>query len=153
MHRHSLVHVLVIAPDRLRRLACAAEFHGASVLRSGPLVSVDCATEEPMLSRALLGWSRHTLDASGAHPLWAVAHGTLVLDRITRLSEESQSRLYELVRRPRSGSGGEWCGRLIATCDEAPEAAVAAGTFSGPLLDCLDKVRLDLRANPAAGAA
>ena len=145
--------MLVIGRERERRLVCAAEFHRASVLRSGPIIAVDCATEEDLFVRALLGWSVRAAASSLVHPLWAAARGTLVLDRVTRMSPVAQKLLYDLVRRGPAEPGAvrpEWCGRLISASEEPPERAVARGAFSGPLLDCLDKVRVDVRSRHAA---
>jgi DNA-binding NtrC family response regulator len=147
------VHVLIIAHDAVLRRACAEEFHRASVLRSGPLVGVDCATQEDLLERSLLGWSVHTLDRA-AHPLWAAARGTLVLDRVTWLSAANQKRLHDYLRRVDiAGAAASGFGRLISMCEAPPEDAVERGEFSAPLLDCLDKVRVTPGADPCRGAA
>lgn len=144
--------MLVIARDGALRRACAAEFHEASVLRSGPLVTVDCATEEDRLARSLLGWSVRSHDAA-VHPLWAAARGTLVLDRVTRLSADTQKLLHDFVRRASAEAGAFGYGRLISMCETPPELAVERGEFSAALLDCLDKVRVTPRPQPWRGAA
>lgn len=120
------------------------------------MIAVDCEAEEDLLARALLAWSVQTLESSCVHPLWPVARGTLVLDRITRLSAPMQNLLHDLVRRGRTEPGApgfEWCGRLISACDETPEVAVERGAFSAGLLDCLDKVRVTPGAHTFRGAA
>lgn len=143
LHRHSLVNVLVIGCDADRRAACAAAFHAASPLRSGPLIHVDCAAEGALAHRALEAWSLRSAGPR-VHPLWAAARGSLAFDRITRLAPASQRLLHELLCRDRGRDGSPFpgCGRLIAMSEEPPERAVERGEFSAALLDCLDKVRV-----------
>lgn len=153
LHQHGLFNVLVVMPDRDRRLAAAAEFHRASVLRDGPMVVMDAASEEARIEQALIGWSFGASAGGVVHPLWAVARGTLVLDRVTRLRARTQELLHDLILRRPSAAGFDWCGRLIAGSDESPERAVARGAFSAALLDSLDKVRVDDLAHRIRGAA
>lgn len=143
LHRHSLASILVIGGTASEREAMARAFHRASPIRDRPFMALDCGRDEAMLRSALQGW---LLPGGGVpHPLGDVEGGTLFLERIERLSPLTQQQLLVLAHHLRSGleRGSNLPARLAAGCGtsllDAPRPAIAR-----ELLDCLDKIRVEL---------
>lgn len=138
------------------RLAVARAVHGESVLRLGPFVALDCATEEPKLRDALGHWLEFTGCATAAHSLWSAERGTLYLESVGRLSADAQQQLLEFAARDFLSSSGRdrrGAGRLAVGCDEDPWDLVAEGRFLPQLADVLDKIRVDLEPRRRGGTA
>lgn len=154
-HRHGLTHVLILGGDAGDRRATALTIHAESLLRSGPLVSLDCATEADRLARALDAWMTDSTDSSDLS-LMAAERGTLFLDRVERLPDTAQARLLAFVAH-RAGAmttlDRRWGGRLICGSGDDLDALARSGRFLLPLLDCLDKVRVSLEPARRGGAA
>jgi len=148
LHRHSLAHVLVMGGTAERRAAMARAFHVESPLRAGPFLCVDCGHDEPAVQRAIRCWLSSIDRHSSDNPLRASERGTLFLDRIEELSEETQRLLLALVRAHASGVSDAWAGRLATGSAVELERAVAGGRFLSSLFDCLDKVRIVLGPQP-----
>jgi DNA-binding NtrC family response regulator len=152
----NLSHLLVVGGSPAERLCVARAVHGESVLRLGPFVAVDCATEEPKLREALSDWLGFAGRTNSAHPLWSAERGTLFLDAIGRLSADTQQQLLAFAARDLLNSSGRearGAGRLAAGCDEDPWDLVAQGRFLAQLADVLDKIRVDLDPRRQQGTA
>jgi DNA-binding NtrC family response regulator len=140
-----------------QRLEIARAFHLSSPLRRGPFHVLDCAREEALLARALQTWLIPGTTRPGSAPLHEVECGTLYLDAVECLSAPTQRLLLALARRlhgaadePRSESGPV---RLAVGSAEDLDEAAEQRRFSGALLDCLDKIRVDLGRVASRGAA
>jgi len=151
----SLAHLLVVGGSADERLRVAKLVHDESALRLGPFVSLDCASEEPKLREALSDWLQIAGSAPAAHPLWSAERGTLYLDSIGRLSQETQVQLLAFASRDLSASSRDHRGaaRLMVGNDEDPWDLVAQGRFLPQLADVLDKIRVDLHARRRGGTA
>ena len=81
--------------------ALARAVHAASVRRSGPLVSVDCAGFSPMLLEdELFGHEPGAFEGTGdarAGALELAHNGTLVLEEVSALSPELQTKLAAAI--------------------------------------------------------
>jgi DNA-binding NtrC family response regulator len=143
LHRHSLVSILVIGGTAPVREEMARAFHRASPLRDRPFMTLDCGRDESTLRRALQGW---LLPArGGANPLRDVEGGALFLDRLERLSKPAQQQLLVLAHHIQGGPGtaSNMPARLAAgsptsLLDDSPKG------IAPELLDCLDKIRVEL---------
>jgi len=136
------------------REAMARAFHRASLLRHRPFLALDCGHDESILRRALQGWLLPAIGGPQPNPLHDVEGGTLFLDRLERLSRPVQQQLLELVHHIRGGheAVSNLPARLAAgsaalLLDDSPEG------ITPELLDCLDKIRVDVGAGPRRGAA
>jgi DNA-binding NtrC family response regulator len=155
LHHHSLMNLLVVGGDARGRRKVAEAFHSTSLLRLGPFVSIDAERNEPLIARALYGWLSPARSDVQAHALTGAERGTLFIDGVTTLSKPTQRLLLAFSRlcSPEPVVGGiAWTGRLAVGAGEDPALAVSDGRFSAPLLDCLDKIRIEI-AWPARGAA
>jgi DNA-binding NtrC family response regulator len=156
LHRHSLIHVLIMGGSPEERRAVALAFHGESPMRSGPLVRIDCATEEPRLCRALQSWIMGTIDSSDSS-LMAAERGTLYLDHIDSLSSPAQRLLLAFVTHHAGVAHRDftdaWGGRLVCGSAAHLGDAVEGGRFLAPLYDCLDKARIELDSAWQGGVA
>ena len=153
LHRNSLTNALILGGTSAERAEWAHAFHRESPLRLGTLVSLDCATDEPRLKTALRDW---TAGVETADPrMLAAQHGTLFLDSIDLLSNESQRLLLEIAAAPPAERGRSHIpsiGRLICGSTARLVRACAEGRFLLELYDALDKIRVDLD-RPVEGAA
>jgi DNA-binding NtrC family response regulator len=154
LHRHSLVSVLVTGGSEREREAMACAFHRASPLRDRSFLTLDCGRDESILRRALQDWLLATPGVPDPNPLRAVEGGTLFLDRLERLSKPVQQQLLELAHHIRGGheTASNIPARLAAgspapLLDDSPEG------IAPELLDCLDKIRVDVGLGPGRGAA
>jgi DNA-binding NtrC family response regulator len=140
-----------------QREAVARAFHQSSPVRRGPFLSVDCAREEPRLSRALQSWLMPDGAGGDPNPLRESERGTLYLDAVGSLSAPTQRLLLILARRlqgePLTMGDGPGPFRLAAGSPEDLEEAVEQRRFSSALYDCLDKIRVGLGRLPRQGAA
>ena len=146
------MNLLVTGGDAHERRLVALTFHRESPQHLGPFVTVPCGLEEEHLTAGLEAWAA-TGDATAADALLAAQGGTLFLDEIGRLSRHAQRLLLLFVRQ----LGGDTCDdgpplRLAAGNEGNLDQAAADGAFSPPLLDCLDKIHVELAA-PVRGAA
>ena len=154
LHRHSLVSVLVTGGCEREREAMACAFHRASPLRDRTFMTLDCGRDEPTLRRALQGWLLPALAATNPNPLRDVEGGTLFLDRLEQLSKPAQQQLLVLARHIRGGS--ETASNLparLAAGSAAPLRDDSPEGIAPELLDCLDKIRVEVGAVPRRGAA
>jgi len=124
-------------------------FHDASPVRAGPILRLDCALHERRLRAALQEWVMADDRGSGSQLLRQSAGGTLFLDGLGRLAPETQELLALFAQRPLGESPGTLhrpraC-RLAAGSARGLVTRVREGSFSGALLDCLDKIRFQLR--------
>ena len=127
----------------------ALAFHHESPQRLGPFVSVACAREEELLVVGLEAWAAGS-EPPAADPLRAAQGGTLFLDEVGCLSLDTQRILLIFVLHLADEARPPM--RLAAGHEEDLDVAAAEGAFSPPLLDCLDKIHVELAA-PVRGAA
>ncbi len=156
LHRHSLSNVLVVGGTDIQRLDVARAFHRASPVRGGPFVAVDCAQDHATVWRALQLWLGSD-EPPAANPLAECECGTLFLDSIELLPQESQRLLLALTRRLELAWEGAASPRgplrlAAGNADDLAEA-VEQRRFSAALFDSLDKIRVGLRRVPWRGAA
>lgn len=156
LHHHSLMNLLVVGGDASRRREVAETFHRSSPLRTGPFVVVDAERDESLLARALYGWLSPGRFGGEPHPLTGAERGALYVDGVTSLSKATQRLLLAFSRlcspEPLEGEI-PWTGRLAVGAAEEPSLAVSDGRFSAALLDCLDKIRIEIATWPERGAA
>lgn len=148
----SALPVLILGPTGAGKELLAQRVHKGS-RRSGPLVSVNCATfSRELIASELFG---HTQGAfSGASTaragLFAAAQGgTLFLDEIAELPLEQQPALLRALQEGRVrpvGSDREVPidVRIVAASHQRLDDAVAAGTFRADLLGRLAGFRVEL---------
>ena len=157
MHRHGRSSLLVLGGSEGERLEVVRAFHEAGLARRGRLVAVRCADDEPVLRRALQLWLTAAGDAAEVNPLRACEDGTLYLEGVHALAEPMQRQLVVLARRiageSPDGRAGALPLRLAAGDADGLDAAVEQRRFSAALLDCIDKIRVDLRGAGRRGAA
>lgn len=151
LNRSSRTTVFIVGGDPHQRLDVARHFHERSPMRVAPLVALDCSRQELLLTSALTAWLGGSVEAPCAI---GIRHcGTLFVDRIHALSMPAQRLLSELINRMGQpwwkNDSSTWWGRLVAGTEVDLEAIVAEGAFSAPLLDGLDKVRVEI---PSTGA-
>lgn len=151
LHRHSLANLLVLGGTSEERAEVARGFHQGSPLHAGPVVAVDCRSEEARLRSSLESLLACTSRTRAENPMWSAARGTLFLDSIESLSEPTQRLLLTFAERFAPGrdegqevEGIDWVGRLSAGSSEDPTIAVAEGRFLEALYDHLDKIRVEL---------
>lgn len=144
LHRHSLIHVLVVGGSIERRVAVAHAFHEGSPLHAGPFLHVDCALQHELVRSALEFWIAGGHGDPGGNPLRASERGTLFLDQVDRLPLETQRLLLAFAEQTTRDLQGGWAGRLIAGSERDLSEAVHSGQFVAALYDCLDKVRIEL---------
>lgn len=153
LHRHSLTNVVVIGGTAERRVQVARAFHRESPLRGAEFAVVDARVDDERLMSALLAWSAG-VRATEPNPLGSVGHGTLFIDHVERLSQESQRLLLGLAERilgePSVPADAPGPGRIVAGNPHPLAATVAEGRFSDALYDALDKVRVELEVPPGA---
>lgn len=145
LHRHSLVSILVIGGAAGEREAMARAFHRASPLRDRPFMTLDCGRDESTLRRALQGWLLPASGVPNPNPLRDVEGGTLFLDRLERLSARAQQQLLVLAHHIRGGPGTalKMPARLAAG-SAAPRLDDPRPAIAPELLDCLDKIRVEV---------
>lgn len=157
LHRHSLSNLVVLGGSEAQRLAAARAFHCASPARGGPFVALDCAREEARLRHALQLWLISDGAPAARNPLRECERGTLYLDAVEHLSDETQRLLLALTRRleeDRQGAGpASGPLRLAVGNVEDLAEAVEQRRFSSALYDGLDKIRVRLGRVPWRGAA
>lgn len=139
IHRRSLTPVLILGGGAADRAQLARAFHRESPHHAGAFVRVDCMGEESDFAAALQDYLLAG-DSAAGNVVHEAEAGTLFLDSVDSLAPRTQRLLLELVSR----APGAWNGRVIvgSLVDLAPE--VASGRFLGELLDCLDKLRVQL---------
>lgn len=146
LHGESLTNVLIVGGSAERRDQVARAFHQESPLRTGAFVHVDCARDEAGLQQALQEWTSETAPP-GPNPYRAAERGTLYVDPVERLSQDTQRLLLALAKQLQGqhGTRGRSCpGRLVAGNPNVLTDAIAAGRFMAALQDALDKVRVQL---------
>jgi len=152
LHRHSLIHLLVLRGAAAERAHIARAFHRESPLRLGPFVALQCGRDEARLQAALRGSLAGTDRDLGENPLHASEGGTLFLDGVECLSLETQRLLLGflggLSSANSSGEPLDWAGRLAVGSAADLAGEVEAGRFLPPLYDSIDKIRVEL--GPAA---
>ncbi len=140
--------ILIVGGPRVTRLATALACHQSSALGPRPLVAVDCATQEAQLLAALEAWVTGPTEAAEPALLKGCAGGMLYLDAVERLSPATQ-RLLLLLAHQLPAHSYEAVSlsvpcRLAAGSPGDLREQVAAGTFDAELLDCLDKLRIEV---------
>ena len=148
LHRHSLIHLLVLRGAAAERAHIANAFHRESPLRLGPFVALRCDRDETRLQAALRGSLAGADRDLGENPLRASEGGTLFLDGVERLSLETQRLLVGFLSGLSSAnSSGEalaWAGRLAVGSAADLAGEVEAGRFLPSLYDSIDKIRIEL---------
>src|SRR5262249_15356737 len=145
-HRASLVNVLVLGGFPGERTAIVRAFHEDSRLRRGPFVTVRAGIDSAQLAASLMAQLGLTSRRSFDSDLFSASEGgTLFLDDIERLPLETQRLLIEFLSHGRSEHAADsgWAGRLAAGSSKDLEVLSACGEFHEPLLDALDKIRID----------
>lgn len=152
MHRHSLIHLLLLGGTPSERAEVAIAFHRESPVRYGAFVTARADRDEASLQAGLRGWLSSADPEPGRSLLRAADGGTLLIDFVERLSLDSQRLLLRFLRRlAPAGDAGEapaWAGRLAVGSSLDLEAEVSAGRFLPSLHDSLDKIRVDLGLDP-----
>lgn len=145
LHRHSLVSILVVGGTAREREEMARAFHRTSPLCERPFMTLDCGRDESTLRRALQGWLLRARGLPSPNPLRHVQGGALFLDRLERLSTTTQQQLLVLAHHIQSGdrTALNMPARLAAglaapLLDDSPKG------IAPELLDCLDKIRVEL---------
>ena len=157
LHRGSLTNLLVFGGDSDQRLEVVRQFHHESPLRNGPLIRLSGRSDERGLLRALRAGLIDADPDAGDLPARIASCGTLFVDEVGDLSFEAQ-RLFLLFARG-SASTVTWLdetrpfGRIAAGNPVDLAALVAEERFSAPLLDMLDKLRIELSPARMKGAA
>jgi len=146
LHERDRISVLVVGGSPGRRLQVAHAFHRRSRLRRGPFVCIDAGREEAVLRDALRSWGSR--EGAGSDPVAAAQQGTLFIESVSMLSDETQRLLLEFCLRHLNAtpqtSAHPWIGRLVVGDGYRVRRAVRAGAFSPALYDAVDKVRVDL---------
>ena len=147
-HRRSLVNVLILGGTHRQRVRVAYEFHRESVLRGGPFLCLDARHDDERLRMALQAWTSATDPDPGADLLRAAERGSLFVDSVANLRQETQRMLLAFMRtsandRLDTGVDG-WVGRILVGDAGQLSVATAEGKFSGALYDALDKLRVEL---------
>jgi hypothetical protein len=153
LHRNGLLHVFVTGGSDAARREVADEFHDASPLAGGSIVHLDARRDDAVLRAALERWIAGEGLAVTTDPLTASTHGTLFVDHFAALGRPTMRLLLMLAQRPVPGSGGGlagWGGRIVVGAPADPAPAAAADPLLTELRDCLDKIRVNLRAPAAA---
>jgi len=153
LHRHSLIHLLLVGGTPGERARLAFAFHCGSPLRRGPFVHLQGDRDEDRL-RCALQCALSAVDCERSDdPLRESEGGTLFLDRVSCLSLATQHFLLRLLGSLPTPLGATWAcfGRLAVGSAEPLEGAAAAGRFLPALFDILDKIRVELRSGSPGG--
>jgi DNA-binding NtrC family response regulator len=151
LHRHSLIHLLLVGGTARERTWLALAFHRESPLRRGPFVRLRGRRDEDRLRCALECALSAVECGRPDSPLLESEGGTLFVDHVERLSLATQRVLLSFLGTlsPSPGAPAEaWFGRLAVGSAEPLEATAAAGRFLPALHDILDKIHVDLRPWP-----
>lgn len=151
LHRHSLTTLLVIGGQASDRQAVAFSFHRAGGLKQGPFVSLDCRSEGPRLRSALQAVLANAAPDPGPDPVRAAWCGTLFLDGVEALPDDTQRLLLCFAQHTLGGSVATedgWPVRLAAGSAAAP----GSEELLGELLDEIDKIHVDLSSEHAGAA-
>ena len=150
LHRHSLTTLLVIGGQASDRQAVAFSFHRSGGLKQGPFVSLDCRSEASRLRTALQSLLANAAPDPGPDPVRAAWCGTLFLDGVEALPDDTQRLLLCFAQHTLGGSVASedgWPVRLAA----GSAGPHASDGLLGELLDEIDKIHVDLSEH--AGAA
>lgn len=142
------MNVLILGGTAAERMESARAVHQESRTGGGALVVVDARLDDERVRRALEAWiSDRVTDAKG-DVLRMAELGTLFVDSVASLSNETQRLMLEFTRRRSDrffdDSGPSWFGRLAVGDSGSLATAVARGRFSALLYDALDKIRIEL---------
>ena len=154
MHRHSLTSLLVIGGQAVDRRAVAYSFHRESPMKQGPFIALDCRFDESRLRPALQAVLTDTAPDPGPDPVRAAWCGTLFLDNVEALPDDTQRLLLCFAQHTLGGSvaeSGGWPVRIAAGAREGTATAFPS-VFLPELYDEIDKIRVDL-ADIEVGAA
>ena len=154
LHRHSLIHLLLVGGTVRERAWLALAFHRESPLRRGPLVRLRGPRDEDRLRCALECALCAVKCGRPDSPLRESEGGTLFVDHVERLSLATQRVLLFFLASlspPQGAPAVAWFGRLAVGSAEPLEAAAAAGRFLPALHDLLDKIRVELPPGPHGG--
>lgn len=135
--------VFITGEDGTGKAVCAEAIHKAGPRRSGPFVTVDCATipadriETEIFGAADTGAAQPVLFG----PRGAIAKadgGTLFLNEICALDNEMQAKILRFLQtakiEPNGGAAASTVDvRVICATDRDPTAEVAAGRFRADL--------------------
>jgi DNA-binding NtrC family response regulator len=118
----------------------AATIHQRSAFSSGPMITVNCGTEDLLLEADLFGDRL----SDGPCLLQQADEGAIYFDEIAELSAECQNRLVQLLKnrsfRPNGSDKDHGIKvRLIAATQQDLQAQVEAGHFSQELFDLLSR--------------
>ncbi|HEY2953860.1 MAG TPA: hypothetical protein VGK89_01280 [Candidatus Eisenbacteria bacterium] len=152
LHRHSLVHLLLVGGGARERARLALAFHRGSLLGRGPFVRLAGPRDEERLRCALECALFAVRCWRPDSPLLASDGGTLFVDHVARLSPATQRLLLSFLAATGGERAGGWFGRLAVGSAEPPEAAAAAGRLLPALYDMLDKIRVELDPWPGFSA-
>ncbi len=149
LHRHSRVSIVVLGGTSAGRAEIARAFHRASPLATRPFLALDCGEDEQALRRALQRWLAPADVQEGAELLPGLDGGMLFLDRGDCLLDSSQRLLLMLARRLQDEMWQVPSGRpgpaRLAVGSQKDLAGLEERGFSRELIDCLDKIRVELR--------
>ena len=147
-HWRAATNVLLLHGSEAGRDKVARGVHLASPVPLGPYLKLNCRLEEEAFQVAVRKWISE--DGRGAEPaaLMGDGYGTLFLDGVEALSDESQGLLYLLLERLAESTAlgqSRPVGRLIAGSQVNLHSHVLAGHFRPELYDALNKARVVLR--------
>ncbi len=124
------VGVLIEGEPGSGRELIARYLHLKSARAHLPMISVKAASASVEIFQC-------PLDDAEQSPYQHAHGGTLLVRDVSELRRSSQRKLTRAL-----GPKSDWDFRVIATCDPGLEAAVEAGMFHAPLLQCLQTRRI-----------
>lgn len=127
----------------------AKTLHYQSDRAPHPFVCVTCDPSHPMIEHEMFGFDKNTSDKTKKGKLELADKGTIFLDEVSRISQETQQKLFrflqqgemEQISRNKPVQPDVW---VIAASSKDLKKTVASGTFQEDLYDYLDTVKCEI---------
>ena len=144
--------LLVMAPTRSERAACARFVHENGSRRSGPFVAIRCEGDRIVWIEEQSSPLSPGLPAPDSVADWLgrAPGGTLFIDDVASLSQTGQAQLHWSLREGVLEDAAGDRIRVIAGSSGPLETDVAAGRFRAALFYRLNVIRVDLTAGTDA---
>lgn len=136
------VSVLVAGETGTGKELVARAIHSLSARRDGPFVAVNCsAMPDSLIESTLFGHEKGAFTGAVARTLGVfqrAAHGTLLLDEVSEMRPDLQTKLLRVLQeRSFERVGGkesiDMNARVIATMNRVPSEAIASGAIRADL--------------------